>query len=143
MMNRRNNLILLAISLAILIAGIVYFRTIGRNNDAVSDVKQRVDQEVAKTGAAQKDVSQSNSSAQAKTEERDKMTEIERKRFTDIAQAECKRLDVPVAGRSITVTATTATATVVFSSPPNSLAGDFVIKIDRATGKVIDAKIWR
>lgn len=69
--------------------------------------------------------------------------QVENSRMLDIAIAECNRLNVPVGERASTILASGDEATVTFHAPEGVRAGDFVIKINRKTGKIIEAKIWR
>ncbi|MHC4502478.1 MAG: hypothetical protein ACYTFI_04160 [Planctomycetota bacterium] len=67
----------------------------------------------------------------------------ERARLVKGAEAACKLAKAPTAGRRATVVGDGKEATVTFHLPEGMLGGDFVIKIDRTTGDVIDVKLWR
>lgn len=87
--------------------------------------------------------SQPQTSANADTKGSDNVTDSEKTKLLQIAAAECDRMGAPVQERPFTLTATEGLATVVYSPSPGTRAGDFVVKIDRATGKILDTKIWR
>ena len=67
----------------------------------------------------------------------------ERAKLIEIAKKACLESQVPASYRSPIVTESKGTATVTFKSQPNERAGDFIIQIDRTTGRVLDKKFWR
>ena len=71
------------------------------------------------------------------------ISDEERARLVKGAEAVCKLADAPTAGRRVTVVGDGKEATVTFHLPERMRGGDFVIKIDRTTGDVIDVKLWR
>ncbi len=64
-------------------------------------------------------------------------------RLVQIAKEGCARLNAPVEGRRVTITADEERAIVIFHLPEKMRGGDFIIQIDRHSGKVLDKKIWR
>ena len=67
----------------------------------------------------------------------------ENARLIRIAQAECERLRLPIQDRTVTVGLGAYVGIVTFHPPRGKLAGQFIIRIDRKSGDVIDVKIWR
>ena len=65
--------------------------------------------------------------------------------YINIALAKLKQLNVPAEERISKVTIQDGNTIIVTFPPPSPrmLAGDFIIKIDKATGEVLDIKIWR
>ena len=71
------------------------------------------------------------------------LSEKEQARLVEIAQQECRRLNVPIQGREVMATVRDDRAIIVFKPPLKERAGEFIIQIERATGKVVDTNIWR
>jgi len=70
-------------------------------------------------------------------------TSNERVEMAKAAHAELARMNISSDGREAVVTLAADAATVTFPCPPEMLGGDFIIKLDRKTAKVLDVKIWR
>ena len=69
--------------------------------------------------------------------------ERENARLIQIAKAECERLRLPIQDRTVTVGLEAYVGIVTFHPPRGRLAGQFIFRIDRKSGDVIDVKIWR
>jgi hypothetical protein len=67
----------------------------------------------------------------------------EKAKLIEIGKQACLESHVPASYRSAIVTESNGTAIVTFKSQPNERAGDFIIRIDRTTGRVLDKKFWR
>ena len=64
-------------------------------------------------------------------------------RLLKVARAECERVRAPTENRTVTVKLEAHVGTVTFHLPKGMLGGDFIIRIDRNSGKVIRATFWR
>ena len=74
---------------------------------------------------------------------RRRLASSERSQFIRSAKAELGRLDVLWEGREPTVSLDGDEVTVTFPSPKGTLGGDFIIKMERETKRVLDVRIWR
>lgn len=63
--------------------------------------------------------------------------------YVTAARADLEAKNVPVGERTAKTSIQGDEIIVTFSPKPGERAGDFVVRVDRATGKVIDTKIWR
>ena len=63
--------------------------------------------------------------------------------YITAARANLETMNVPVGERTATTSIQGDEIIVTFSPKPGERAGDFIVRVDRATGKVIDVKIWR
>ena len=60
-----------------------------------------------------------------------------------IAQKKLVEMNIPNKDRAIKISIEADVYVVTFLLPPDWLGGDFIIKIDKTTKKITDAKIWR
>lgn len=63
--------------------------------------------------------------------------------YINAAHADLEAKNVPVGERTATTSIQGDKIIVTFSPKPGERAGDFIVRVDRSTGKVIDTKIWR
>ena len=80
-----------------------------------------------------------SSGSNSKVEETMQDVEI----YVTAAHADLEAKNVPVGDRTAKTSIQGDEVIVTFSPKPGERAGDFIVRIDRATGKVIDTKIWR
>lgn len=59
------------------------------------------------------------------------------------ARANLETMNVPVGERAAMTSIKGDEIIVTFPPKPGERAGDYIVRMDRATGKVIDTKIWR
>ena len=69
------------------------------------------------------------------------LTNTEKTEFVTIAEAAL--LGHAFASRKPSLVVENNVITVTYPPPKNAFGGDFIVKIDRTTKKVIDLKIWR
>jgi hypothetical protein len=63
--------------------------------------------------------------------------------YITAARADLEAKNVPVGERAVATSLQGDEIIVTFSPKPEERAGDYVVHVDKATGKVIDTKIWR
>lgn len=63
--------------------------------------------------------------------------------YITAARAELEVRNVPIGERTAKTSIQGNEVIVTFPPKPGERAGDFIVRIDRTTGKVIDTKIWR
>jgi hypothetical protein len=73
----------------------------------------------------------------------DGLDDRERARLLEIARAALDLARAPHKDRDVTISADGSVATVTFHPSPNMLAGEFVVKINRDSGRVVDLKLGR
>ena len=63
--------------------------------------------------------------------------------YITVARADLEAKNVPVGERTATTSIQGNEIIVTFSPKPGERAGDFIVRVDRSTGTVIDTMIWR
>jgi hypothetical protein len=68
---------------------------------------------------------------------------VDEQRYHRISVEELDRLNVPYEGRDWKAEAKHGKVVVTFFPSENSRSGQFIIVIDKDSGEIIDATIWR
>jgi hypothetical protein len=71
------------------------------------------------------------------------LTDISREQAIDLARQKGREMNIPIDERTPQVKEEGAVFVVEFPPPPNARAGSWIFKIDRASGKIVETKIWR